>query len=67
MVAGMAVSWSGIHPAKQPPEVIQAEILAARKLGAKGFAVYYVPFLQDEHYQAIRKAIDGQVRPETKP
>ncbi len=30
MVTGMAVSWSGIYPARQPPELIQGEIAAAR-------------------------------------
>jgi uncharacterized lipoprotein YddW (UPF0748 family) len=67
VVTGMAVSWSGIHPKRQPPEVIQAEIAAARKLGAKGFAVYYVPFLQDEHYRAIHAAIEAKNGPKAAP
>jgi len=67
MVTGMAVSWSGIHPARQPPEVIQAEIAAARKLGAKGFVVYYASYLQEEHYQAIRAAIQAKRTAEIKP
>jgi hypothetical protein len=67
MVAGMAVSWSGIYPARQPPELIQAEIAAARKLGAKGFVVYYAPYLQEEHYQAIRAAIQVKRNAESKP
>jgi hypothetical protein len=58
MVAGMAVSWSGIYPKKQPPALIAKEIAAARKLGAKGFCVYYGPFLDKEHYQGIREAVE---------
>jgi hypothetical protein len=60
LVTGMAVSWSGIHPALQSPAVIKAEIAAARKLGAKGFAVYHQCFFKDAHYQAVREAVQEQ-------
>jgi len=54
MVTGMAVSWSGIYPALQPPELIQAEIAAARKLGAKGFSIFHQDFFRAEDYRAVR-------------
>lgn len=59
LVAGMAVSWSSIYPERQDPAVIQAEIAAARQLGAKGFVVFHLDHLQDAHYQPIREAIDA--------
>ncbi len=58
LVAGMAVSWSGIYPERQDPKVIQAEIRAAEKLGAKGFVVYHLDHFRDEHFKAIRTVID---------
>lgn len=57
LVTGMAVSWSGIYPRRQDPAVIQAQIRAAAKLGARGFAVYHFDHFFDEHFQAIREAV----------
>jgi len=57
LVTGMAVSWSGIHPARQPPAIIKAEIAAARKLGAKGFAVFHQDHFYDEHFRAVGEAV----------
>lgn len=37
--------------------MIQAEIAAARKLGAKGFVVFHLDHLQDGHFQAIRESL----------
>jgi uncharacterized lipoprotein YddW (UPF0748 family) len=64
LVTGMAVSWSGIYPERQTPEVIQAEIAAARTLGAKGFVVFHLDHLYDEHLRAIREILnDGSIGP----
>ena len=57
LVTGMAVSWSGIYPARQSPAVIAAEIAAGGKLGAKGFAVFHLDHFYDAHFPAIRAAI----------
>ena len=37
LVTGMAVSWSGIYPARQSPQLIAAEIAAARESWREGF------------------------------
>jgi uncharacterized lipoprotein YddW (UPF0748 family) len=63
LVTGMAVSWSGIYPARQPPELIAAQIAAARRLGAKGFCVFHRDFIADAHFRAIRAAIERQSGP----
>ncbi len=60
LVTGMAVSWSGIHPVRQSPAVMGAEIAAARKLGAKGFAVFHLDHFYDLHFPAIRAAIEAK-------
>jgi len=57
LVTGLAVSWSGIYPERQDPRVIQDEIRAAAKLGAKGFVVFHLDHLNDEHFTAIREAL----------
>lgn len=54
LVTGLAVSWSSIYPQRQDPRVIQDEIRAAEKLGAKGFVVFHLDHLNDEHFAAIR-------------
>jgi len=59
LVTGMAVTWSSIYPERQDPEVIAAEIRAARKLGAKGFVVFHRNHFYDEHYEAVRKSVAG--------
>lgn len=56
LVTGMAVSWSSIHPQRQDPQVIEAEIAAARELGAKGFIVFQRDHIGDEHLAAIKDA-----------
>lgn len=56
LITGMAVSWSGIYPERQKPETIQAEIDAARKLGAKGFVIFHRDHCYDEHFAAIRES-----------
>jgi uncharacterized lipoprotein YddW (UPF0748 family) len=63
MVTGMAVSWSGIYPARQPPELIQAQIAAARKLGAKGFSIFHLDYFGEEHYRAVRAAAQEKSGP----
>lgn len=57
LVTGMAVSWSGIYPERQDPQVIKAEIAAARKLGAKGFVVFHLDHFQDGHFRAVRESL----------
>ncbi|MFQ6097879.1 MAG: hypothetical protein ACE5O2_09150, partial [Armatimonadota bacterium] len=59
IVTGMAVSWSGIYPDRQDPEVLKAEIRAARDVGAKGFVVFHRYHFYDEHFQAVREAVTG--------
>jgi uncharacterized lipoprotein YddW (UPF0748 family) len=56
LVTGMAASWSGIYPERQAPKVIEAEIAAARELGAKGFVLFHLDHIQDGHLQAVRKS-----------
>lgn len=58
LVTGLAVSWSGIYPKRQDPEVIKGQILAAEKVGAKGFAIYFLDHFQEQHFQAIREAVE---------
>lgn len=57
LVTGMAVSWSGIYPERQDPEVLKAEIRAARELGAAGFVVFHLSHFYDQHYEAIREVL----------
>ena len=57
MVAGLAVTWTGIYPRKQDPEKVAAEIAAARRLGAKGFCVFEARHLDDPHWEGITRAI----------
>ena len=57
LVTGLAVSWSGIYPERQAPRVIQDEIRAAGKLGAKGFVVFHLDHLNEEHFAAIREVL----------
>jgi len=57
LVTGLAVSWSSIHPERQSPRVIQDELRAAEKLGAKGFVVFHLDHLNDEHFAAIREVL----------
>ncbi len=57
LVTGMAVSWSSIYPQRQDPQVIKAEIAAARELGAKGFIVFHRDHFYAEHLAAIREAV----------
>jgi uncharacterized lipoprotein YddW (UPF0748 family) len=64
LVTGLAVSWSGIYPQRQEPCVIQDEIVAADKLGARGFVVFHLDHLNDEHFDAIREALK---RPQDSP
>ena len=52
----MAVSWSGIYPERQTADVIKAEIEAARVLGAKGFVIFHLDHLYDEHWRALKEA-----------
>lgn len=59
LVTGMAVSWSSIYPERQDPEVIKAEITAARQLGAQGFIVFHRDHIYDEHLTAIREAVEA--------
>ena len=66
LITGMAVSWSGIYPARQDSKVIQAEIAAARRLGAKGFVLFHLDHFQDEHFQAIHESFRGRVIEPTK-
>jgi hypothetical protein len=66
LVTGLAVSWSGIYPERQAPAVIQEEIRAAKKLGAKGFVVFHLDHCYDGHFQAVRQAIQDQP-PRVKP
>ncbi|MCD6361409.1 MAG: family 10 glycosylhydrolase [Armatimonadetes bacterium] len=61
LVTGMAVSWSGIYPDRQDPEVLKAEIRAAREMGAAGFVVFHRYHFYDEHYQAVREVV-GEAR-----
>jgi uncharacterized lipoprotein YddW (UPF0748 family) len=63
LVTGLAVSWSGIYPERQAPAVIQDEIRAAKKLGAKGFVVFHLDHFKDEHFQAIRQAVHDRTPP----
>ena len=56
LVTGMAVSWSGIYPERQAADVIKAEIGTARVLGAKGFVVFHLDHLYDEHWRALKEA-----------
>jgi len=63
LVTGMAVTWSGIYPERQDPEVIRAEISAARKLGAKGFVVFHRNHFYDEHFHAVREAVSQSAAP----
>jgi len=59
LVTGLAVSWSGIYPQRQAPEVIEGQILTAAKLGAKGFTVFHLDHFQEQHFAAIQKAVRG--------
>lgn len=59
LVVGLAVSWSSIYPQRQDPAVITAQIRAAKEIGAKGFAVYFLDHFKDEHFQAVREAVRG--------
>jgi hypothetical protein len=69
LVTGMAVSWSGIYPKRQEPAAIQAEIVAARKLGAKGFVIFNYDHFFEEHFQAVREVVyhHHSKRPTGKP
>ncbi len=58
LVTGMAITWSGIYPERQDPEVIKAEIRAAREVGSKGFVLFHRYHFYDEHFGAVREAID---------
>jgi hypothetical protein len=58
----MAVSWSGIYPERQAADVIKAEIGAARVLGAKGFAIFHLDHLYDEHWRALKEATSATAR-----
>lgn len=66
LVTGLAVSWSGIYPKRQAPAVIEGEIRAAGKLGAKGFVVFHLDHFKEESFQAVRQAIQDQP-PRVKP
>ncbi|MCE5238214.1 family 10 glycosylhydrolase [bacterium] len=57
MVAGMAVSWTGIYPRRQDPQNIVAEIKAARQAGAKGFCVFRAALFEAPHWQALGEVI----------
>lgn len=63
LVTGMAVSWSGIYPERQTADVIKAEIGAARVLGAKGFVIFHLDHLHDEHWRALKEATAATARP----
>lgn len=60
LIDGIAVSWSGIYPDRQDPELIKAQIHIAEKLGAKGFVVFHLDHFRDEHFEAVRAAIDDK-------
>ena len=67
LVTGMAVSWSSIYPERQDPQVIKAQIAAARELGAQGFVVFHRDHLYNEHLTAIQEAVEaGKPAPESK-
>ena len=57
MIPAIGITWFGLSPKRQLPETIKAEIVAARAMGAKGFAVYYQGFFTDEYYEAVRQSI----------
>ncbi|MEN6405321.1 MAG: family 10 glycosylhydrolase [Thermoguttaceae bacterium] len=67
MVPAIGVTWQAIVPKKQPPELIKAEILAARKVGAKGFVIFNEAALDGPYYQAISEAIHEKSASATKP
>ena len=57
MVAGMAVSWTGIYPRRQDPQNIVAEIKTARQAGAKGFCVFRAALFEEPHWQALGEVV----------
>ncbi len=57
MVAGMAVSWSGIYPRRQDPANLVAEIKSARELGARGFCIFRAALFEEPHWEALAKVI----------
>ena len=62
---------SGFAPAelaeRQDPQVIKAEIAAARKRGAQGLLVFHRDHLYNEHLTAIQEAVEaGKPAPESK-
>lgn len=60
LITGLAVSWSAIYPERQAPEVLRAQILASRQLGAKGFVIFHRDHFLDEHFAAIRQACESE-------
>ena len=56
LVTGMAVSWSGIYPKRQDPEVLRGQIAAARAMGARGFVVFRGALFEDAHFEVVREA-----------
>jgi hypothetical protein len=63
LVTGTAVSWSGIYPERQTADVIKAEIEAARVLGAKGFVMFHLDHVYDEHWRTLKQATSATARP----
>jgi hypothetical protein len=60
LITGLAVSWSAIYPERQAPEVLRAQILASRQLGAKGFVIFHRDHFLDDHFAAIRQACESE-------
>ena len=56
LVMGLALTWSGIYPERQEPEVIKAEIAAAREVAARGFVVFHRVYVYGEHFKGVREA-----------
>ncbi|MEN6405322.1 MAG: family 10 glycosylhydrolase [Thermoguttaceae bacterium] len=67
MVPAIGVTWQAIVPKKQPPKLIKEEILATRKMGAKGFSLFPAKALDDTYYRVISEAVHQQPASATKP
>jgi uncharacterized lipoprotein YddW (UPF0748 family) len=58
LVTGIGVNWTGMSSEWQKPEVLREQILASEQIGSKGFIVFRLDHLRDEHFVAIHEALE---------
>ena len=57
LVPGIGVSWSGLYPERQQPDILNAQIVASQQLAGSGFVIFRSDYLTPELLAAVGEAL----------